>query len=80
MIHVVGQMSRPLQENKRMIHHSVGNEAEGKAPDHSMYTRMSKEARVDQALLWDIESAPGEIDVSPAILLVEEEGGCLKDI
>ncbi|KAE9987344.1 hypothetical protein EG328_003068 [Venturia inaequalis] len=62
VIHVVGQTSRPLQENKMMIHHSIGNTAEGKAPDHSMYARMSKEARVDQAMLWDVESAPGEID------------------
>lgn len=67
VIHVVGQTSRPLQENKMMIHHSIGNTAEGKAPDHGMYSRMSREARVDQAMLWDVESAPGEIDVSLAI-------------
>lgn len=64
IIHVVGQTSKVLQENRMMIHHSIGNTAEGIRPDHQMYSRMSKEARVDQALLWDVESAPREIDVS----------------
>lgn len=64
VIHVVGQTSRPLQENRMMIHHSIGNAAEGNPPDHSLYSRMSKEARVDQALLWEVSTAPGEIDVS----------------
>jgi pyruvate decarboxylase len=66
VIHVVGQTSRPLQKNRMMIHHSIGNAAEGNKPDHSMYSRMSKEARVAEAQLWDIESSPAEIDASLA--------------
>lgn len=76
IIHVVGQTSRPLQENRMMIHHSIGNAAEGNKPDHSMYSRMSKEARVDQALLWDIESAPAEIDVSLVSIVGEDKRTC----
>lgn len=67
VIHVVGQTSRPLQENRMMIHHSIGNAAEGNKPDHKMYSRMSKEARVAEAQLWDIDTAPAEIDVRSII-------------
>lgn len=68
VIHVVGQTSKPLQENKLMIHHSVGNSEHGgkEGPDHQMYNRMSKEARIAAAELWDLNKAPGEIDVSSA--------------
>jgi pyruvate decarboxylase len=66
VIHVVGQTSKVLQENKLMIHHSVGNSEHGgkEGPDHQMYNRMSKEARIAAAELWDLDKAPAEIDVS----------------
>lgn len=57
VIHVVGQTTRVMQEKKMMIHHSIGHE-----PDHQVYNKASKGLRYDAAELWDIESAPGEID------------------
>ncbi|KAF2433106.1 pyruvate decarboxylase-like protein [Tothia fuscella] len=64
VIHVVGQTSKVLQEGRLMIHHSIGNsEGGGKyGPDHQMYAKMSKSARVAEASLWEVEKAPGEID------------------
>lgn len=66
VIHVVGQTSRKLQDGKLMIHHSIGNDtgSEEERPDHQMYNKMSKLARVAAAELWDVETAPAEIDVS----------------
>jgi pyruvate decarboxylase len=65
VIHVVGQTSKVLQENRVMIHHSVGN-SEGGAkdgPDHQMYQKMAKSARIAEAVCWDTKTAPGDIDV-----------------
>ena len=58
VIHVVGQTTRPMQKNRMMIHHSIGSN-----PDHSVYTRASKDFRVAAAELQDVKSAPAEIDV-----------------
>lgn len=57
VIHVVGQTTRPMQTNHMMIHHSIGNK-----PDHQVYNRASEGLRYAAAELWDVESAPGEID------------------
>ncbi|KAF1958250.1 pyruvate decarboxylase-like protein [Byssothecium circinans] len=56
-IHVVGQTTRAMQKNHMMIHHSIGN-----TPDHQVYNRASKELRFAAAELWDVETAPHEID------------------
>ncbi|KAF2634889.1 pyruvate decarboxylase [Massarina eburnea CBS 473.64] len=56
-IHVVGQTTRAMQKAHMMIHHSIGNK-----PDHQIYNRASKEIRVAAAELWDVETAPKEID------------------
>jgi pyruvate decarboxylase len=66
VIHVVGQTSKILQENHMMIHHSIGNSEGGgkEGPDHQMYNKMSKHARIAEAECWDTESSPGKIDVS----------------
>jgi pyruvate decarboxylase len=57
VIHVVGQTTRAMQKNHMMIHHSIGNK-----PDHQMYNKASEGLRYAAAELWDIESAPTEID------------------
>ncbi len=57
MIHVVGQTTRAMQKNHMMIHHSIGRK-----PDHQLYNRCSEPVRVAAAELWDIETAPAEID------------------
>lgn len=57
VIHVVGQTTRAMQDNKMMIHHSIGHE-----PDHQVYNKASKGLRYDAAELWDVKSAPAEID------------------
>ncbi|KAF1834448.1 pyruvate decarboxylase [Decorospora gaudefroyi] len=57
IVHVVGQTTRAMQKNHMMIHHSIGNK-----PDHSVYSRASEGLRVAAAQLWDVESAPREID------------------
>ncbi|KAF2009178.1 pyruvate decarboxylase [Aaosphaeria arxii CBS 175.79] len=57
MIHVVGQTPRPMQERNMMIHHSIGNK-----PDHQLYNQASRDLRLTAAELWDIETAPAEID------------------
>jgi pyruvate decarboxylase len=71
VIHVVGQTSRPLQQGKMMIHHSVGNHDNEWEVDHQKYNKMSKGARIAEAELWEAESAPAEIDVSYCISEVE---------
>lgn len=40
-----------------MIHHSIGQK-----PDHQQYNKASVPLRYAAAELWDVESAPGEID------------------
>ncbi|EAT80916.2 hypothetical protein SNOG_11872 [Parastagonospora nodorum SN15] len=57
IIHVVGQTPRPIQKNHMMIHHSIGNK-----PDHQLYNKASEGLRYAAAELWDIETAPAEID------------------
>lgn len=57
LIHVVGQTPRPIQKNHMMIHHSIGNK-----PDHQLYNKASEGLRYAAAELWDIETAPAEID------------------
>ena len=57
MIHVVGQTTRAMQRNNMMIHHSIGRK-----PDHQTYNRCSEPVRFAAAELWDIETAPAEID------------------
>ncbi|RMZ69949.1 pyruvate decarboxylase [Pyrenophora seminiperda CCB06] len=57
LIHVVGQTTRGMQKAKMMIHHSIGAK-----PDHQVYNKASEGFRVAAAELWDVESAPGEID------------------
>ncbi|KAK8246429.1 pyruvate decarboxylase-like protein [Phyllosticta capitalensis] len=58
VIHVVGQTNRAMQDNHMLIHHSIDSEQ----PDHSVYSKMSKLARVDEAQLWDVKEAPAQID------------------
>ncbi|KAH7082083.1 pyruvate decarboxylase-like protein [Paraphoma chrysanthemicola] len=57
VIHVVGQTTRGMQKNHMMIHHSIGNK-----PDHQQYNKASVGLRYAAAELWDIETAPAEID------------------
>lgn len=57
VIHVVGQTTRTMQKNKMMIHHSIGS-----APNHQVYNEASRGLRFAAAELWDVESAPAEID------------------
>jgi pyruvate decarboxylase len=57
VIHVVGQTTRPMQKNHMMIHHSIGDK-----PDHQQFNKASAGLRFAAAELWDIETAPGEID------------------
>ena len=57
MIHIVGQTTRTMQKNHLMIHHSIGNN-----PNHQQYNNASKGLRFAAAELWDIETAPAEID------------------
>ncbi|KAH7392009.1 pyruvate decarboxylase-like protein [Phaeosphaeria sp. MPI-PUGE-AT-0046c] len=57
MIHVVGQTTKGMQSNHMMIHHSIGNK-----PDHQVYNKASVGLRYAAAELWDIETAPAEID------------------
>lgn len=57
LIHVVGQTTRTMQKNNMMIHHSIG-----RRPDHQTYNRCSEPVRFAAAELWDIETAPAEID------------------
>ncbi|KAF1924583.1 pyruvate decarboxylase [Didymella exigua CBS 183.55] len=57
LIHVVGQTTRTMQKNHMMIHHSIGRK-----PDHQTYNRCSEPVRYAAAELWDIETAPAEID------------------
>ncbi|EON63369.1 hypothetical protein W97_02596 [Coniosporium apollinis CBS 100218] len=57
VIHVVGQTPRLFQEKRMLIHHSIDSD-----PDHGVYKKMSKPARVAEAELWDAQKAPAEID------------------
>ncbi|KAF9636700.1 Thiamine pyrophosphate enzyme TPP-binding protein [Lasiodiplodia theobromae] len=57
VIHVVGQTTRHMQKNRMLIHHAISND-----PDHKVYSKMSKLARVAEAELEDINTAPAEID------------------
>ncbi|CAE7014190.1 Pyruvate decarboxylase [Pyrenophora teres f. teres] len=57
VVHVVGQTTRTMQKAKMMIHHSIGAK-----PNHQVYNKASEGLRVAAAELWDIESAPKEID------------------
>lgn len=57
MVHVVGQTTRAMQKNHMMIHHSIGRK-----PDHQTYNRCSEPVRFAAAELWDIDTAPAEID------------------
>jgi pyruvate decarboxylase len=57
IIHVVGQTTRAMQKNHMPIHHSIGNK-----PDHQQYNKASAGLRYAAAELWDIETAPAEID------------------
>ncbi|KAJ4362074.1 hypothetical protein N0V83_011016 [Neocucurbitaria cava] len=57
IIHVVGQTTRAMQKGHMMIHHSIGDK-----PDHQVYNRASVGLRYAAAELWDVESAPAEID------------------
>ncbi|KAF2817531.1 pyruvate decarboxylase-like protein [Mytilinidion resinicola] len=57
LIHVVGQTTRPMQDNHLMIHHSIGDK-----PDHQLYNKTSKHLRAAAAELWDVKTAPKEID------------------
>ncbi|KAK3069044.1 hypothetical protein LTR53_012923 [Teratosphaeriaceae sp. CCFEE 6253] len=56
-IHVVGQTSRKMQQNRMMIHHSIGFN-----PDHSVFSKASKDFRVAAAELQSEEGAAEEID------------------
>ncbi|KAH7351452.1 pyruvate decarboxylase-like protein [Pyrenochaeta sp. MPI-SDFR-AT-0127] len=57
VIHVVGQTTRAMQNNHMMIHHSIGNK-----PDHQQYNKASAGLRYTAAELWDVKTAPAEID------------------
>ena len=57
MVHVVGQTTRAMQNNHMMIHHSIGRK-----PDHQTYTKCSEPVRYAAAELWDINTAPADID------------------
>lgn len=57
VIHVVGQTTRAMQNHHMMIHHSIGNK-----PDHQQYNKASAGLRYAAAELWDVKTAPAEID------------------
>ncbi|KAF2199104.1 pyruvate decarboxylase [Delitschia confertaspora ATCC 74209] len=57
VIHVVGQTTRAMQEKHMMIHHSIGH-----VPDHQVYNNASRGLRIDAAELWDVKTAPAEVD------------------
>lgn len=57
IVHVVGQTGRKLQEDHLMIHHSIGT-----SPDHQLYQKTSEKLRCAAAHLWNVESAPADID------------------
>lgn len=57
LVHIVGQTTRAMQSNHMMIHHSIGRK-----PDHQTYNRCSEPVRYAAADLWDIKTAPAEID------------------
>lgn len=57
VIHVVGQTSRRMQENRMMIHHSIGP-----SPDHQVFNNASRNFRVAAAELMSEEGAVEEID------------------
>lgn len=57
VIHVVGQTTRAMQDNHMMIHHSIGTK-----PDHQQYNKASVGLRYTAAELWDVKTAPAEID------------------
>lgn len=57
VIHVVGQTTKAMQKNHMMIHHSIGHQ-----PDHQLYNRASAGLRYAAAELWDVDTAPAEID------------------
>lgn len=57
VIHVVGQTTRAMQKGQMMIHHSIGMK-----PNHQVYNKASEGLRYAAAELWDIETAPQEID------------------
>ncbi|KAF1842854.1 pyruvate decarboxylase-like protein [Cucurbitaria berberidis CBS 394.84] len=57
IIHVVGQTTRGMQKHHMMIHHSIGDK-----PDHQQYNRASVGLRYAAAELWDVKTAPKEID------------------
>ena len=57
IVHVVGQTTRVMQQNHMMIHHSIGAK-----PNHQVYNKASEGLRFAAAELWDVQSAPGEID------------------
>ncbi|KAH7047352.1 pyruvate decarboxylase isoenzyme [Macrophomina phaseolina] len=57
VIHVVGQTTRQMQKDRVLMHHALTNH-----PDHKVYSKMSKLARVAEAELEDASTAPAEID------------------
>ncbi|KAF2114526.1 thiamine diphosphate-binding protein [Lophiotrema nucula] len=57
LIHIVGQTTRAMQEKHMMIHHSIGSK-----PDHQMYNKAATGLRFAAAELWDVKTAPKEID------------------
>lgn len=57
IIHVVGQTSRKMQENRMMIHHSIGP-----SPDHQVFNKASVNFRVTAAELQSEKGATEEID------------------
>lgn len=57
LIHIVGQTTRAMQNNHMMIHHSIGRK-----PDHQTYNKCSEPVRYAAAELWDVKTAPAEID------------------
>lgn len=57
VVHVVGQTTRAMQNNHMMIHHSIGHK-----PDHQLYNKASAGLRYAAAELWDVKTAPAEID------------------
>jgi pyruvate decarboxylase len=57
MVHIVGQTTRAMQSKNMMIHHSIGRK-----PNHQTYNRCSEPVRFAAAELWDIKTAPAEID------------------
>ncbi|KAL6709251.1 hypothetical protein ACN47E_001658 [Coniothyrium glycines] len=57
VVHVVGQTTKAMQDNHMMIHHSIGRK-----PDHQQYAKASAGLRYAAAELWDLKTAPAEID------------------